>query len=127
MMKSTRVSKKRVQAVAEGYRSDLERRYHALHPELLYETQSFPYEVVETRSYTPDFITPDGACWHETKGRFTSDDRKKMLLVKEQYPHVKITLIFQNPNLKLTKAVGSQTYRQWAEKHGFIVKRVGEI
>lgn len=127
MMKSTRVSKKRIQAVAEGYRSDLERKYHSLHPELLYETQSFPYEVQETRSYTPDFITKDGLIWYETKGRFTSDDRKKMLLVKGQYPHVKIVLVFQNPNIKLTKAPGSQTYGQWALKHGFIVKRVGEL
>lgn len=67
--------------------------------------------------YTPDFVLPNGIII-ESKGLFESDDRKKHLLIKAQYPHLDIRFVFSNPNQKLYK--GSKTsYADWCEKNGF--------
>lgn len=109
----------RRQAVKAGFRSGFEQRFHELRPDLLYEPKAYEYAVKEVRKYTPDFTTEDEKTWYETKGRFTAADRKKMLMVRRQYPDVRIVLVFQAPNNKLTKAPNSQSYAQWAEKNGF--------
>lgn len=71
-----------------------------------------------THKYTPDFLLPNGIII-ESKGLFESEDRKKHLLIKTQYPHLDIRFIFSNPNQKLYK--GSRTsYADWCEKNGFL-------
>ena|SRR3990167_580280 len=73
------------------------------------------------RKYTPDFKirTKTGiTCLVETKGRLTSEDRKKMVWVKEQHPKKKIILIFMNAANTLTKR-SKTTYADWARKNGF--------
>ena len=82
-----------------------------------YEAQSFGYTIRAT--YTPDFFLPNGVVV-ETKGHFSSDDRRKMLAVKSQYPLLDIRLCFQNAQVKLSKAPKSLAYWQWAERHGFL-------
>jgi len=81
-----------------------------------YEARSFGYTIRAT--YTPDFFLPNGVIV-ETKGHFSSDDRRKMLAVKSQYPLLDIRLCFQNAQVKLSKAPKSLAYWQWAERHGF--------
>ena len=81
-----------------------------------YEAQSFGYTIRST--YTPDFFLPNGVIV-ETKGLFSSDDRRKMLAVKSQYPLLDIRLCFMNAQVKLSKAPKSLAYWQWAERHGF--------
>ena len=75
-------------AIKYGYRSGLEKSVAADLKErevaYEYETVKLPYEVKETRTYTPDFILPNGIIV-ETKGRFTTADRKKHLLIKICY------------------------------------------
>ena len=69
------------------------------------------------RTYTPDFILPNGIIV-ESKGRFTADDRRKHLAVKAQHPELDIRFVFTNPNSKL--ATGAKTsYGQWCDKHGY--------
>jgi hypothetical protein len=99
-----------------------------------YEVSKLAYKVFLERNYIPDFTLEkkDGSFMYiEAKGRFTVEDRKKMLLVKEQHPDKDIRLLFQSDNW-LTKLTPSQKkklksnllisklrYSGWAEKHGF--------
>ena len=68
--------------------------------------------------YKPDFILPNGVIV-ETKGFFSPTDRRKMLCVKEQHPHLDIRLCFQNAKDKISRAKRSITYGQWATRNGF--------
>lgn len=109
----------------EGYRSGLE---GLVGEQILRETGSFPryehkedvvvYEVPTSKhKYTPDFKLPNGIVI-ETKGRFTTKDRKKHLLIKQQYPHLDIRFVFSNSKTKLGKQ-SPTTYAVWCEKNGF--------
>jgi hypothetical protein len=82
-----------------------------------YEGQALPYKIEAI--YTPDFILPNGVIV-ETKGLFDSDDRRKMVAVKEQHPELDIRLCFMKADVKLSRAPRSLTYWQWAERHGFL-------
>lgn len=117
------------------YRSKFEgkvaKSLEAMGIRVLYETESFPYEqpvrkyhcascgaraIVKERSYTPDFILPNGD-WIEVKGRFTGADRVKMLAIQEFYPDQRICLLFQRDNHLSAKKI--TRYSEWAKKHGF--------
>lgn len=108
--------------IKHGYRSGLEKREQERLTELgvAYEYESFKieYSVNETRKYTPDFLLPNGIVV-ETKGRFTTEDRKKHLLVKEQHPEYDIRFVFSNSRQKIRKG-SKTTYGQWCEKNGFL-------
>ena len=110
------------QAIKHGYRSGLEERVSKELEEAdvkyEYETQKIKYRVEEDRTYTPDFILPNGIIV-ETKGRFTTADRKKHLLIQKQHPKLDIRFVFQNSRAKLYKGAKS-TYAQWCDKHGFM-------
>lgn len=104
-----------------GFRSGLEEKVgeqlKKLFGSVEYETEKIKYTLNEVRTYTPDFLTPNGIII-ETKGRFTPDDRKKHLLIKEQYPDLDIRFVFSNSNNKIRK--GSKTsYADWCDKNGF--------
>jgi hypothetical protein len=69
------------------------------------------------KTYTPDFILPNGVIV-ECKGRLTVHDRTKHKRIKEQHPNLDIRFVFQYNN-PITK--GSKTrYTDWAEKNGFM-------
>lgn len=114
-------SKLRQRAIAAGYRSGLEediaRELEDKGIAYEYETLSIKYEVNETRKYTPDFKLPNGIIV-ESKGRFTSADRKKHLLVQKQHPEYDIRFVFSNSRAKLNKG-SKTTYADWCQKHGF--------
>lgn len=105
---------------ATGYRSQFEAEIAAAlaasGTEADYEPARIPYNIHLTAHYTPDWLLPAQAIVLEAKGRFTKADRDKMLLVKQQHPHLDIRLIFQAPN---AKTAGRQTCAAWADKHGF--------
>lgn len=87
-----------------------------------YEPEYLPYRLDEVRRYLPDFKLQKkksvGYIFIEGKGKFTSIDRKKMLLVKAQYPALDIRFVFYRAKAKIRK--GSQTtHAMWAEKNGF--------
>jgi len=105
-----------------GFRSGLEEKVgeqlKKLYGSVEYETEKIKYTINEVRTYTPDFKLPNGIII-ETKGRFTPDDRKKHLLIKEQYPDLDIRFVFSNSNNKIRK--GSKTsYADWCDKNGFL-------
>lgn len=68
-------------------------------------------------SYKPDFVLPDQNLYVETKGQFRPEDRKKMLLVKEQYPDKQFLMVFGKPFNKISPR-SRTTYAQWCDDHG---------
>jgi len=115
-------SKVRQRALKAGYRSGLEEtislQLTSLSVPVLYETEKIKYEVNEVRSYTPDFILPNGIII-ESKGRFVAADRKKHLLIQKQHIFLDIRFVFSNSKAKLTKG-SKTTYGDWCTKHGFL-------
>lgn len=113
----------RQRAIAKGYRSGLEEKVgeqlKKLNVNAEYESFKIPYIVpVINRTYTPDYLLPNGIVL-ELKGLFVLEDRKKHLLIKEQYPNLDIRFVFSNSRTKLRKGAKSN-YGEWCEKHGFI-------
>jgi len=78
------------------------------------------------KSYTPDFILPNGVIV-ESKGRFTTDDRMKHLEIKKQHPELDIRFVFSNSRAKIRKG-SKTTLGMWADKNGFMYadKRIPE-
>lgn len=109
-------------ARAMGYRSGLEERTAK---DLIargctdfeYETVRVPYEVPSRPAkYTPDFILPNGIVV-ETKGRWVSEDRKKIKLIKEQHPDLDLRIVFSRSLTPINKT-SSTTYGMIATKLG---------
>lgn len=111
-------SKVRKEARGAGYRSGFEQRVAEQLTTFEYEADRLPYEINETHYYTPDFTLPESGIVLECKGRLTVHDRKKLLLIKEQYPELDLRLVFMYPNNKLSSKSKTR-YWEWAEKHGF--------
>ena len=90
-----------------------------------YEPGRIAY-VGKVQHYTPDFILPNGIVI-ESKGYFTSADRAKHLLIKQQHPFLDLRFIFQNPKNRLNKK-SKTTYGDWCSQHGFVyaVKTIPE-
>lgn len=117
-----RKNKIRQAAIKKGYRSGLE---HTVLNSLKdrncnaqYECLKIEWEDLAYRTYTPDFLLPNGILV-ETKGRFTPEDRRKHLEIKKQHPDLDIRFVFTNGNAKLRK--GSKTsYGSWCDKNGFL-------
>jgi hypothetical protein len=113
---------RRSQAIKAGYRSGLEEDMAA---DLAQRGIKFTYEKVkvswldsQVRTYTPDFELENGIII-ETKGRFTSSDRRKHKEIKKQHPELDIRFVFSNSRAKLYKGAKS-TYGDWCTKHGFL-------
>lgn len=106
-----------------SFRSGLEDR-NAKHMDKLgvpfdFEMYHIRYVVPSREAkYHPDFVLRNGIIV-ETKGIFETEDRKKHLLIREQYPEADIRLVFSNSNSKIYK--GSPTsYADWCRKHGVL-------
>jgi len=97
-----------------------------------YESLRLLYTVPSRKAtYTPDFTVrhSDGtiAFVVESKGNFTEADRKKMALIRTQYPVLDVRILFQSDN-KLSKSSHTR-YSDWCEKRGIkcAVSRSGAI
>jgi len=114
-------------SISKGYRSGLEER---IAQELFEQGVQFTYEDIvlkyvkpeQTCRYTPDFFitTKTGKkIIVESKGRFLSPDRKKMIAVKKQFPGLDIRMVFSRSKDRIGKK-SKTTYAAWCDKHGFI-------
>ena len=109
-------------ALKHGFRSGLE---EAISQDLtskgvgyLYEEFVIPYIKPEkSAKYTPDWILPNGIIV-ESKGRYLTEDRQKMILVKKQHPHLDIRFVYSNSKTKIAKR-SKTTYADWSIKNGF--------
>ena len=84
-----------------------------------YEAYSLNYLVpASEHTYTPDLMLPNGILV-ELKGLWDLPDRKKNILIREQYPDLDVRIVFQNASTKIYK--GSKTsYGDFCNKHGII-------
>jgi len=109
-------------ALKHGYRSGLEIKTKDYLTErnvqFKYEAVKIEWEDLMYRTYTPDFILPNGIIV-ETKGRFTSDDRRKHSLIKKQHPNLDIRFVFESSKRKLSKGAKT-TYALWCERNKFL-------
>ena len=119
-MKAKKLTSKQV-GLAYGFRSGLEEkvaeqlRANGIDPK--FETIKLPYRVEKNCTYTPDF--PVGkTIIIETKGRFQTSDRMKMLMVQKQHPEYEFRFVFTNSKSRISKA-SPTTYARWCEKNGF--------
>ena len=115
-------SERRQHAIRNGYRSGLEDDISvdlkARGVTFEYETMKIKWVLNENKSYTPDFILPNGIII-ESKGRFVSADRKKHLLIQRQSPKLDIRFVFSNSKGKINKG-SKTTYGMWCAKYGFL-------
>jgi hypothetical protein len=104
-----------------GYRSGLEEKIASQLQEcgvaVQYETTKIKYVVNEERTYTPDWVLPNGIIV-ESKGRLTVHDRKKHLLIQRQHIFLDIRFVFSNSKAKINKG-SKTTYGDWCDRHGF--------
>ena len=120
MAKSKKLSAAKV-GLLLGFRSGLEQDIAAqlsangINPK--YEELKLKYKVNKEHSYTPDFPVSSKIII-ETKGRFLTSDRMKMLLIKEQYPNYDFRFVFSNSKARISK-ISNTTYGQWCERNGF--------
>ena len=84
--------------------------------EFEFETVNIAY--VLSHIYIPDFILPNGILV-ECKGFLRSDDRRKHLAIKDQYPDLDIRFVFMSPN-GVVGGAKKLTCAKWADKHGFL-------
>ena len=111
-------------ALKAGYRSGLEEitaeQIKVGGLEVSYEEDVIGFEWPSRKAkYHPDFKLPkDGGFFYvETKGRWVTQDRHKILLVLAQHPDLDLRMVFSNANAKLYK--GSPTsYAKYCDKHG---------
>lgn len=73
-------------------------------------------EVYQRKIYIPDWVLENGI--HiESKGRLTSQDRAKLMAVKQQHPTIDLRIVF-GANNKIHKAKAKR-YAEWASENGF--------
>lgn len=105
-----------------GYRSGLElkvaKELDDQGFDYLYEKVKIEWEDLAYRTYTPDFVLFNGIII-ETKGQFTTADRRKHLAIKKQHPNLDIRFVFENSRRKLRKGAKS-TYAEWCVKYNFL-------
>lgn len=108
-------------AKALGYRSGLEsrnaKRLDEAGTDYDYEPFKLPFtQPAKPRTYTPDFVLPNGIII-DTKGRWTTEDRQKFAMIKEQNPALDIRMVFSNPNARIGKK-SPTTYAMYATRLG---------
>jgi hypothetical protein len=82
-----------------------------------YESETLKYVVPEkTRRYVADFSLTGTNIIIEAKGIFDSDDRQKMMLLREQYPDRDIRMLFMRDNGIIRRS--KTKYTDWCAKNG---------
>ena len=122
-MRTLTFKRQQFRGIREGYRSGLEdlvaKQLNSLGIKFEYEPKDAKVEYTKPQSkhkYTPDFVFAEFIV--ETKGRFTTADRKKHKLIKEQHPEIDVRFVFSNSNTRISKQ-SKTTYAQWCEHYGF--------
>ena len=103
-------------------RSKLEGKFEAILKdykiEYGYEITKIPYTVPESQhTYLVDFTILSGVLI-ECKGWLQDHaERRKYVLLKEQYPDLDLRFVFADPNKKCGGM--KTTHAEWADRHGF--------
>lgn len=101
-----------------GYEGEIAKSLNRKNINYTYEEDKYSYEVIEIKTYNPDFKLPNGI-YIEAKGVFSAKDRKKHLLIQKQYPELDVRFLFQKASNKINKN-SKTTYADWCDKNNFI-------
>jgi hypothetical protein len=109
------------EARESGYRSNLEvtisKQLEAAGIDCEYEGVTLPYtQPEEHRRYTPDWILANGIVI-EAKGPWETADRKKIKLIKSQYPELDLRMVFSRSKTCISKK-SKTTYAIYCETIG---------
>lgn len=114
----------------EKYKSKFEQKFantlQRLNQPVRYEQERVTYTL--TNHYTPDWKIADNV-YIETKGLWDSADRRKILAVIKQNPHITVIMCFQNPNQPINKG-SKTTYSKFCDKNKIMwttLDRVDEV
>ncbi|MBD3293809.1 MAG: hypothetical protein GF393_12870 [Armatimonadia bacterium] len=118
-----------------NYKSKYEKQIatflHSKHVKFVYEGEKISYakpianalctecghaKIVQLRNYIPDFYIKKTGIYIETKGKFTSENRTKMLDVIDSNPELDIRMLFQRDNWLSRKH--ATKYSEWCKQHG---------
>ena len=129
-------------ALSRRYRSGLEeklaKQLDEAGVEYEYESTKIPYTVpAREAKYIPDFPIPGTNILIEAKGHWgggrfggikqaSAEQRQKMLLLKEQHPHLDIRVVYERASTKIYPG-SPTTNAQWAETHGFMWADKGTV
>ena len=118
MWTSTSIRKR---AIIAGYRSgleeDVQKQLKKAKVKNEYESIRITYFIPRSSHvYTPDFILWNGIVI-ETKGRWVLEDRRKLALIKEQYPNLDLRMVFNRSKSKIRKG-SKTTYADVCKKLG---------
>ena len=120
-MKHGLKSPKKRRSNPRRYRSGLEKEVAAYlkdnQNKVRYECLKIEWEDLRYRTYTPDFELDNGIII-ETKGLFSSADRRKHVEIQRQHPKLDIRFVFSNAKQRLYKGAKSK-YCDWSEQKGF--------
>lgn len=114
-------SKGGAKGASSGFSSNFEQRIAvqltAAKVKFEYETRTIRYvKPEENCRYTPDFILPNGIII-EVKGLWETADRKKHKLIRAQYPHLDIRMVFSNSHSTIGKK-STTTYAMYCNALG---------
>lgn len=111
----------RKRAIIAGYRSgleeDVQKQLKKAKVKNEYESIRITYVIPSSSHvYTPDFLLWNGIVI-ETKGRWVLEDRRKLALIKEQYPNLDLRMVFNRSKSKIRKG-SKTTYADICKKLG---------
>lgn len=111
----------RAVGIKHGWRSGLEER---VAKDLAERGIGYRYEEItgeylvpaRVSRYTPDFVLWNGIVI-ETKGRWVTSDRKKIRLIRTQFPDLDFRMVFSNSRSRISKQ-SKTTYADFCKKLG---------
>lgn len=107
-----------VNSYRSGLESNIAKQLEAKGLPVAFEQYKIAYIKPETKhTYLADFVLHNGIVI-ESKGLFDTEDRKKHLYLKDQYPDLDLRFVFSRSATKLYKG-SPTTYAMWCEKNGF--------
>jgi hypothetical protein len=96
-----------------------------LPPSYQYETTRLPYTLPPSH-YVPDWYDAASHTVVEAKGRWMDCDRRKLRAVRQQYPALRLIIVFQRPNTPISKR-SKTTYAEYARKIGLEVMSLEDL
>lgn len=113
------MSSKKKEKYRNRFEESIAKQLESLKCPFVYEELKLSYTKPATmHSYLTDFYLIGDGIVLETKGRFTLEDRKKHLYIRQCNPFIDIRFVFQNAYNKIRK--GSRTtYADWCDKNCF--------